>query len=87
MGEVASADEGEEPISFGSACAHAEVAINWVASLTSNTTSDVAEEVGGEGVLLPLVLNTAQDSLPNIRIGAARTLVVLVSGSLVHVHA
>ena len=51
-----SSEEGEESMSFGEVCAHAEVAIEFVASLTTNTTTELADEVGGEGVLLPLVL-------------------------------
>ena len=52
-------DEGEEPDAMqtlAEVCAHAEVAIASVASLTTNTTSEMKEAVGGEGVMLPLVL-------------------------------
>lgn len=52
-------DEGEEPDAMqtlAEVCAHAEVAIAFVASLTTNTTSEMKEAVGGEGVMLPIVL-------------------------------
>lgn len=52
-------DEGEQPDAMqtlAEVCAHAEVAIAYVASLTTNTTSEMKEAVGGEGVMLPLVL-------------------------------
>ena len=52
-------DEEGEPSAMNTLaeiCVHVEIAISYVADLTTNTTSDMEEAVGGEGVLLPLVL-------------------------------
>ena len=58
-GEAALDDSGEQPDAMetlAEICKHAEVAISFVASLTTNTTSEMEDAVGGEGVMLPLVL-------------------------------
>ena len=61
MSEEAALDEpsSEQPDAMetlAEICAHAEVAISYVASLTTNTTGEMQDAVGGEGVMLPLVL-------------------------------
>ena len=58
-GEAALDESGEQPDAMetlAEICKHAEVAISFVASLTTNTTSEMEDAVGGEGVMLPLVL-------------------------------
>ena len=54
MSEEAALDEpsSEQPDAMetlAEICAHAEVAISYVASLTTNTTGEMQDAVGGEG--------------------------------------